>query len=89
MKEFMKDFLFFDKLMTPKFIVFIYWLMLLGMVIAGLAIMFAFNYRGITFQSFLMGLFTIGIGAIFIRIWSELLIVLFKMNEALQEIRKK
>jgi hypothetical protein len=88
MKEFVKDFLHFEKLITPQFIQYIFWLMLLGVVVGGIGIMFV-GYYGFTFKSFLIGLFTIAIGAVAVRIWSELLIVLFKMNEALQEIKKK
>ncbi len=62
--------------------------MLAAVVIAGIGSMFA-TYRGLTFQSFLIGLFAIAMGAILARIWSELIMVLFKINEVLQEIRKK
>jgi hypothetical protein len=36
-----------------------------------------------------MGLFYVAGGAIAARIWCELLIVMFKMSEALQEMRQK
>jgi len=84
----MKDVLFFDKMLTPKIITFIYWLLLLGAVVGGLGSMFG-GYGGLTFGKFFMGiLYAVG-GVIGARIWCELLIVLFKMNEALQEIRSK
>ena len=35
-----KDFLFFDKMIMPKVITFIYWLALLGCIVGGLATMF-------------------------------------------------
>ncbi len=75
-----KDFLFFDKMVMPKVITFIYWLALIGCVIGGLVTMF---------QSFLTGLMIIIGGAIAARLYGELVIVLFKMNEALQDIRNK
>ena len=84
----MRDILFFDKMLTPKIITAVYWLLLIGTVIGGIGSMFA-GYPGFTFGSFLMGLVYIVAGAVGVRIWCELLIVLFKMNEALQEIRKK
>ncbi len=84
----MKDLLFFEKLVTPKFITFIYWLMLAGIVIGGLYRIFG-GYGGFSMSSFFMGLVFIVLGAVAVRVWCELLIVLFKMNEALQEIRKK
>lgn len=84
----MKDAIFFDKMLTPKISTFVYWLLLLGAVGTGLGSMFS-GYEGFTFGSFIKGiLYAVG-GAIAARIWCELLIVLFKMNEALQELRSK
>ncbi len=84
----MRDILFFDKMLTPKIITFVYWILLIGTVVGGIGSMFA-GYQGFTFGSFLMGLVYIVAGAVGVRIWCELLIVLFKMNEALQDLRKK
>ena len=83
----MRDILFFDKMITPKIITFIYWVMLVVVVVSGLGWMFA--GQGGFFGRFFAGLFGVVGGAIAVRIWCELLIVLFKMNEALQEIRRK
>lgn len=47
------------------------------------------GYGGFTFGKFFMGILYVVGGAIAARIWCELLIVLFKMNEALQEMRSK
>lgn len=77
----MKAILFFEQMLTPKIITFVYWLLLLVVVFAGLGTMFR--------ESFFLGLGILVGGAIGVRIWCELLIVLFKMNEALQDIRKK
>jgi len=78
----MKDLFFFDKMLTPKIIVFVYWLMLLSAVASGLGIMVAGD-------SFFGGLGAAIGGVIGARIICELLIVMFKMNEALQELRTK
>jgi uncharacterized protein DUF4282 len=75
-----KDFLFFDKMVMPKVITFIYWLALIGCVVGGLVTMF---------QSFLSGLGILIGGVIAARLYSELFMVIFKMNEALQDIRSK
>ena len=84
----MSDILFFDNMLTPKFITFFYWLLLLGAIIGGIGSMFT-GYDGFGLGSLIKGIFiTIG-GAIAARVWCELLIVMFKMNEALQEIRNK
>lgn len=76
-----RDFLFLDKMLTPKVITFIYWLMLAGVVIGGLIYMFS--------QNFLIGLIALVCGLIAVRIWCELAIIFFKMNEALQAIRDR
>ena len=84
----MKDVLFFDKMSTPKIITFIYWILLLVAVLGGLASMFG-GYGGVTFGKLIVGILYAVAGAVGARIWCELLIVLFKMNEALQELRNK
>lgn len=84
----MRDIFFFDNMLTPKIITLVYWLLLLVAVVVGLSTMFS-GYGGLTFGKFASGLGIAVGGAIGARIWCELLIVLFKMNEALQEIKKK
>ena len=75
-----RDFLFFDKMIVPKVILIIYWILLVVCVLGGIITMF---------QSFLGGLGILIFGPLVVRIYCELMIVLFKMNEALQEIRNK
>lgn len=79
----MRDLFFFDAMLTPKIITLLYWLMLLGSLIGGLQQMFS------AYGSFWAGLGIIVGGAIGARIWCELMIVAFKINEALQDMRKK
>lgn len=83
----MKDMLFFDRMITPKIITFIYWVLLVVVAISALVWIFAGS--GGFFGRLVAGLFGAVGGAIAVRIWCELLIVLFKMNEALQEMRRK
>jgi hypothetical protein len=82
----MNQFFTFDEMVTPKIITLIYWLLLASVVIFGLKTMLG-GY-GFSIGNIFQGLITIVFGALAVRIWCELLIVLFKMNEALQEIRK-
>lgn len=77
----MRDIFFFDSMLTPKIITAVYWLLLVVAVITGLATMLG--------GKLVAGLLTLVIGALGARIWCELLIVLFKMNEALQEMRRR
>ena len=85
----MKELLNFDNMVTPKIIQVIYWLLLAGCVISGLSTLFGLLGQGRFFAGLFGGILIIVFGALFVRIWCELLIVLFKMNEALQEIRQK
>lgn len=80
----MKDIFFFDSMLTPKIITFVYWLILIGTLISGLTTMFAKFGGGV-----ISGLAIIVGGAIAARIWCELLIVLFKIHENLQKIANK
>lgn len=79
----MRNVFFFDSMLTPTIIVFVYWLGLLGVVVGGLTTMFS------DFGGFVQGCGILLFGLIGIRIWCELLIVLFKINENLQKIANK
>lgn len=80
----MKDIFFFDSMLTPKIITFVYWLLLLGCLISGVTTIFS-QFGGGLFA----GLGIMIAGAIGSRIWCELLIVLFKIHENLQKIANK
>ncbi|MDR0275298.1 MAG: DUF4282 domain-containing protein [Burkholderiaceae bacterium] len=82
------NFLTFDgEMLTPKIITVLYWLMLLGVVVSGVGVMLSGRGAGMI-ATFLGGLLVMVLGTIWARICCELLIVLFKMNEALQDLRK-
>jgi hypothetical protein len=78
---------FFDSMLTPKIITFVYWLLLAASLIGGIGSMFAF--RGVTFVSFMTGIGIIVGGALGARIWCELLMVLFKINEHTQKMAER
>jgi hypothetical protein len=81
-----RDVLFFDAMLTPKVVTVVYWLLLVTAVIAGLGSMFYMGFQYMSFGTFVRGLaITLG-GAIGARIWCELVIVLFKLNENVQRI---
>jgi len=75
-----RNILFFDSMLTPKIITLVYWLLLGAALVSGLGMMFA---GGI--GSFFMGILTMLAGAVGARIWCELLIVLFKINENMKK----
>lgn len=85
-KEKMKvrDVLFFDSMLTPKIITLVYWLLLASALISGLGTMFSGGFGG-----FLLGIVVMVGGAIGARIWCELLIVLFKINENIKKVADK
>lgn len=74
----LKTALRFDGMLTPKIITFVYWLLLLGVFIATIGIIFS--------GEFLTGLGLLVGGCVFVRMWCELMIVLFKINENIQKI---
>jgi len=80
-----KDLFFFNKFITPTVITFLYWLMLLGVVLAGIGTMFG-GYEGFTFKNFMTGLMVIVFGGITVRIYLEIIMVIFKINSNLQKI---
>jgi hypothetical protein len=81
-----RDVLFFDAMLTPKVVTLVYWLLLVAALIAGLGSMFYMGFQYMSFGTFVRGLaITVG-GAIGARIWCELVIVLFKLNENVQRI---
>ena len=77
----MRDLLFLDTMIIPKVITLFYWVLLVIAAVSGIGTMVA--------GSFFAGLMVIAGGMFAARVWSELIIVLFKINEALQEIRTK
>lgn len=81
-----RNFFFFDSMLTPKFITIIYWLGLIAVVFTGLGSLFMMGFQYVTFGGFVRALFiTIG-GAVVVRVYCELMIVLFKINENVQKI---
>lgn len=83
----MKDIFFFDSMLTPKIITFVYWLMLFAALVSGLGAIFS-GYGGF-FGNLFAGLGIIIGGAIGARIWCELLIVLFKIHDNLKKIAER
>ena len=73
------DFLSFRKMITPVIIQVVFWLGVVGCVLMGLGAVV--GGRG------LYGLALIVVGPIAVRIECELLILLFRMHDALQDIR--
>jgi hypothetical protein len=84
----MEDFLKFRKMITPAIIQIVFWIGVVMSVLGGLGMMissfYAYSEGGALFFS---GLMMIILGPIGVRIWCEVVIVFFRMNENLTDIR--
>lgn len=80
----MKDVLFFDRMLTPNIITFVYWLGLIAVVISSLGMMTGIG--GMEGGGFIQGVITLVVGVVAVRIWCELLIVMFKIHENLRSL---
>ncbi|MFZ5642090.1 MAG: DUF4282 domain-containing protein [Bacillota bacterium] len=86
----MSDFLSFRKMITPVFIQIIFWISVMICVISGLVMIVTgagARYGG--GGQVLSGLITIFIGPLFVRVYCEILILFFRMNETLTDIKNE
>jgi hypothetical protein len=86
----MEDFLKFKKMLTPIIIQIIFWIGVVGSIIFGLITMVqgaasSFGGGAMVFS----GLIMIFFGPILTRIYCELLIVIFSINDSLTEIKNQ
>jgi hypothetical protein len=84
----MDDYLTFRKMITPVIIQVLFWLGVVGVVVASLFQIVRGilpNYGGGAMV--LRGLVILIVGPLLVRVYCELLILLFRMNETLTEIR--
>ena len=83
----MKDFLAFRTMLTPLIIQAIFWLGVVVCVIAGLMLILAGLGRSGSGPDVLKGMLLVILGPIWVRIFCETLIVFFRINETLTEIK--
>lgn len=84
----MEDFIKFRKMITPLIIQILFWVGVAGTVIAALVMMaYSFGRYGGGAGQFLGGLIFLVVGPVMVRVYTELLILFFRMNETLVEIR--
>ncbi|MCC5836072.1 MAG: DUF4282 domain-containing protein [Opitutales bacterium] len=86
----MKQYLSFDHMITPAIIQILFWIGIAISVIAGLGSIIAglsATYGG--GNMVLTGLITLIIGPIVTRVYCELIIILFSINDNLKDIRKQ
>jgi hypothetical protein len=80
----MQDLLGFEKMVTPIVIRILYFLGLLVVLISGVGALFGGGFRGI-----LTGFAILIFGAIMVRVYSELLILLFRIHDNLVSINQQ
>lgn len=78
----MRNLLFFQSMLTPKCITVIYWLLLALTVLTTLGAIFA----DFSLASLVKGLIFGTLGAFGVRVWCELMIVMFKIHENLAKL---
>lgn len=78
----MKDFLTFRRMLTPIMIQLIFWVGVIVCIISGIVTLF-------TDAGILRGLQTLILGPIIVRIACELIILFFRINETLTDIKNK
>jgi hypothetical protein len=83
----MRSLLFFDAMITPRIITFVYWLLLAGALMAGAATMASIGAW--TFAGAASGLVVAAAGSLAARVGCELLIVLFKINESMESVSNR
>lgn len=84
----MNKFFSFEEMITPIIIKVLFWIGLAASVIFGLITIFT----GIIEEEFLLifsCLLTIVVGSLLVRVYCELLIIMFKIYETLKQIRDK
>jgi uncharacterized membrane protein len=80
----MGEYLKFDRMITPIIIQIIFWVLVVICVVAGLISMFG----GESGYQRLQGLLIFIIGPILVRIYCEIMIVMFQINDKLHDIRE-
>ncbi len=75
----MREFLSFRKMVTPILIQVFFWIGVVGTVVGGLGLIIGGQGFG--------GLLLLLLGPLFVRVYCEILILFFRMNETLTEIK--
>ncbi len=84
----MNNLLTLDNMLTPKIVTVLYWLGLIGVIITAFSTLFGFGYGVFAgfFQRLIYAVLILIFGGILVRVYSELLIVIFKIHENLKKI---
>jgi hypothetical protein len=94
----LKNLLSFERMITPVIIKVLFWIGLIGSVVGGIVLFFTVLIGGISDGSFggIVGSFLLGLvggllvmflGILLTRIYAEMLILVFQINESLTDIK--
>jgi len=83
MSDNINDYLTFKKMITPVILHILFW------VLVAIAVLFGLYTMVQVPGGFVMGLLTMILGPVVIRIYVEIIMVMFKINEGVQTIAKK
>jgi hypothetical protein len=85
------DLLMFRRMIAPYLIIILFWLLLVLAVLGGLAMIVGGLLRGGQdgFAGAVAGVISLIVGPIAVRLWCEVLIVVFRINETLTDIRNE
>jgi hypothetical protein len=81
----MKDFLAFRRMITPIIIQIIFWIGAIGIFIGGIVVIATADDGGA--GQIVGGIVLMILGPLAVRIWCEILILFFRMNETITEIK--
>jgi len=80
----MRELLYFDSMITPKLITLVYWIALALLALGAVFVLFA--GEGNFIVRLISLLISLPLGALLIRVYCELLMVLFKINDNIQKL---
>lgn len=86
----MRDFIDFRRMVTPVIIQVFFWIGVVGSVVAGLTLILGGGTAEMSqAEAIGAGLLTLVFGPLAIRLYAELLIVVFRINETLTDISEQ
>ena len=85
----MQDLISFKKFITPGFMQVIFWILVAANTISAIILMFSAGSPYVGGGAVVLGLLQLILGPIFIRVACEVTIVIFRIYETLDEMRKR
>lgn len=85
----MEDFFAFRRMVTPLIIQILFWIGVVIVVISGLVLIFVGSPTLSRPEAIGTGLLILALGPIGVRVYAELLIIVFRINETLTDIREQ